>query len=168
MIYLKIFFGKMIDVTLGTLVTIYIVKNKKIWATIIGFIDVFIWLLVVNTALKTTNNNFLIALTYSFGYAFGTYLGSYISNIFNNDIVSVQIVTKNKNNIISDQIKKSKYSASMIECTGLHKSDKKYIIYAGINNKELNNFIKLIKKYDNNSFITISENKEIIGGFISK
>ena len=121
MIYILIFIGKIIDVTLGTLVTIYVVKNKRLLATIFGFIDVFIWLLVVNSALKNNNNDFLVALIYSFGYAFGTYLGSYISNFFNNDIISVQIVTKNNNNKLSNAIRKSKYSASMIECMGLQK-----------------------------------------------
>lgn len=168
MIYFKIFFGKMLDVTLNTLVTIYIVKDKKLLATIIGFIDVFIWLLVVNEALKTNNNNFVIALTYSLGYASGTYFGTIVSNKFNNDIVNVKVITKNINNKVSNSLRESKYSASMIECTGIHENDKNFIIYAGINNKKLNDFKRLIKENDSNAFIMISENKETIGGYISK
>lgn len=168
MLYFEIFFGKMLDVTLGTIVTIYIVKNKRKLATVIGFIDVFIWLLVVNTALKNSDNSLGIALTYSLGYASGTYIGSFITNYFNNDSINVQVITKNKNSLVSNSLKNSKYSASMIECTGLHKNDKRYIIYASINNKDLNNFKKLINDNDKEAFLTVSENKEIIGGFISK
>lgn len=164
MLYLKIFIGKMIDVTLATLVTIYVVKNKRLIAGIIGFFDVFIWLLVMNEALNNANNSFKIAFIYSLGYAFGTYFGSFVSNIINNDVINVQIVTKNDNNKVSDAIKNSKFSASMIECTGLHKNDKRFIIYAGIKYKDLNSFKKMITSIDHNSFLTISENKEIIGG----
>lgn len=166
MLYFKIFFGKMIDVTLSTLVTIYVVKNKRLLATIIGFIDVFIWLLVVNAALSNSVNSLNVAIIYSLGYAAGTYLGSLISNIINNDFVNVQIVTKNDNNIIKNRLKESKYSASMIECTGIHKEDKKYIIYATIKHKDLNNFKNMIRKLDNNAFLMISDSKEIIGGYI--
>lgn len=166
MFFIKIFLGKMIDVTLSTLVTIYVVKNKRLLATIIGFIDVFIWLLVVNAALNNSVNSLSIAIVYSLGYAAGTYLGSLISNVINNDIVNIQIVTKNDNNVITNKLKKSKYSASMIECIGIHKEDKKYIIYATIKHKDLNNFKNMIRRLDNNAFLMISDSKEIIGGYI--
>lgn len=166
MLYFKIFFGKFIDVTLGTLVTIYVVKNKRILATIIGFIDVFVWLLVVNAALNNTNNNFKIALIYSLGYAFGTYFGSFLSNYINNDIITVQVVTKDIDNIVSNKLKLSKFSASMIECTGIHKYDKKYIIYASIKHKDIKEFKKLITIADKNAFILILESKETIGGHV--
>ena len=166
MLYLKIFFGKMVDVTLSTLVTIYIVKNKRLLATIIGFIDVFIWLLVVNEALNNSVNSLSVALSYSLGYAFGTYSGSLLSNLINNDIVNVQIVTKNENNIITNKLKESKFSASMIECIGIHKEDKKFIIYATIKHKDLNNFKEMIRNLDNNAFLMVSDSKEIIGGYI--
>ena len=50
---IKIFCGRLIDVTLSTLQTMFLVKGKKGLATIFGFIDVFIWFLVVREALNT-------------------------------------------------------------------------------------------------------------------
>ena len=45
---IKIFCGRLIDVTLSTLQTMLLVKGKRNLATIIGFIDVFIWFIVVD------------------------------------------------------------------------------------------------------------------------
>lgn len=168
MLYFKIFFGKMVDVTLSTISTIYIVKNRRLIATIFGFIDVFIWLLVVNVALNAAKNSMSVALVYSIGYAFGTYLGSFFTCFFNKDSVCVQIVTKNENNKVSNALKNSSYSASLIECKGIHENDSSYMIYSYIKNKEVKNFKNLIIKNDKNAFISVIENKESLNGYFEK
>ena len=77
---IKIFCGRLIDVTLATMVTLYIVRNKRITAAIIGFIDVFIWFVVVREALVTDSTSLWIPFAYSGGYAAGALLGSLISS----------------------------------------------------------------------------------------
>lgn len=165
---LKIFFGRLVDVSLGTLVTIYVVKNKRNLATVIGFIDVFIWFVVVKEALNTNIESIWIALSYSLGYAAGTYVGSYLSQKFNNGTVSVQIITKDSKNYVSKIIKESGYTASIIECKGLYNNEPNYMIYAQIENKKLNNFKKLITNTDKNAFITVTESKEMLNGYLGK
>lgn len=165
---LKIFFGRLVDVSLGTLVTIYVVKNKRNLATVIGFIDVFIWFVVVKEALNTNIESIWIALSYSLGYAAGTYVGSYLSQKFNKGTVSVQIITKDSKNYVSKIIKESGYTASIIECKGLYNNEPNYMIYTQIENKKLNNFKKLITNTDNNAFITVTESKEMLNGYLGK
>ena len=43
---IKVFFGRIFDVSLGTIRTIMTVKGKKIYATTIGFFEVFILSLI--------------------------------------------------------------------------------------------------------------------------
>ena len=47
---IKVFLGRMVDVSLSTLQTMYLFKGKRNLATIVGFIDVLIWFLVVREA----------------------------------------------------------------------------------------------------------------------
>lgn len=165
---LKIFFGRLVDVSLGTLVTIYVVKNKRNLATVIGFIDVFIWFVVVKEALNTNIESIWIALSYSLGYAAGTYVGSGLSQLFNDGSVSMQIITKNLNNNVLKALKNSSYSASIIECKGIHKEDHNYMIYSQINNKKVRDFKKLILSVDKDAFITVTESKESLNGYFGK
>lgn len=165
---IKIFIGRLFDVSLGTLVTIYVVKNKRNLATIIGFIDVFIWFIVVREALNTEIDSIWVALSYSFGYAAGTYLGTLLSQIFSNGTASVQVITKNENNSVTDAIKKSDFSASIIKCTGIHKEDTNYMIYAQIDNKKIKLFKKIILDIDDNAFVTVTESKESLNGYFAK
>ena len=73
MLCIKVFFIRIIDVSLGTVRTIIIVKDKKLFASIIGFFEMLIWFLVAKEAINTNNNSILIAIFYSLGFATGTY-----------------------------------------------------------------------------------------------
>ena len=58
----KIFFVRIIDVSLGTIRTIMTVKNKRFIAAFIGFFEVLIWFLIVRKALDKNDSQILIAL----------------------------------------------------------------------------------------------------------
>ena len=96
MLCLKIFFFRIIDVSLGTFRTIVTVKGKNILAGIIGFFEVFIWFTIVEEALSKSNSIF-VALFYSLGFACGTIIGGYASNYFITTNITLQIITNNNN-----------------------------------------------------------------------
>ncbi len=165
---IKIFIGRLVDVTLSTLQTMYLVKGKRNLATIIGFVDVLIWFIVVREALNTDIQSMWIALAYAGGYAAGTFTGSGISKKVIKGTVSVQVITKNYKNKVIEALKNSNYSASVIECKGVHKEDTNFMIYAQIQNNKLSEFKKLIMEIDPNAFITVTESKEILNGYFGK
>lgn len=51
-----IFFGRIIDVTLGTLRIIFVSKGEKYKAPIIGFFEVFIWIVIISQILSRAND----------------------------------------------------------------------------------------------------------------
>ena len=59
----KIFFVRIIDVSLGTARTIIMVRGKGLIASIIGFFEVFVWFLIVREALNTTESGLFIAIS---------------------------------------------------------------------------------------------------------
>lgn len=73
---IKIFLVRIIDVSLGTARTIIMVKGKSLVASLIGFVEVFVWFVIAREALNTTESSLLIAFSYSLGFATGTYIGS--------------------------------------------------------------------------------------------
>jgi len=165
---LKVFFGRFIEVTLSTMNTIYIVKGKKLIATIIGFIDILIWFLIVKEALNTPEDSIWIALSYAGGYAFGTYFGSVFAVVFIKGTTQVHIVTKNIENKVTDAIKENGFGASIVPCYGLNSEEQSLMIYAQVDNKKLKNFKKLIKKIDPSAFVTITESKDNLNGFFGE
>ena len=164
----KIFCGRLVDVTLSTLQTMLLVKGKRNLATLIGFVDVFIWFLVVREALNTDIKSIWIALAYAGGYAAGTFTGSNLSKRVIKGTVGVQVITKNVKNKVIEAIKQSGFSATYVECKGIHEEDTSLLIGAQVNNKKLDEFKALVTSIDENAFITVTESKEILNGYFGK
>ena len=76
---LKIFIVRIVDVSLGTICTILTVRNKRKLAALLGFIEIFIWFVIVKEALNTDSTSIFIAISYAGGFATGTYIGSFLS-----------------------------------------------------------------------------------------
>lgn len=164
MLYLKIFLGKMIDVTLSTLSTMNIIKNKRFTAALIGSIDVLVWFIVVKEAITTKNNSIFIPICYAVGYGVGTILGVIISNCAINSVLTVLIITKNKN--ISKIIALNNYGGTIINTKGLKENEKNYMIISQISSKKLKKFKKIINDYDTSSLIVIIDSKNVLNAYL--
>ena len=162
---LKIFFVRIIDVSLGTVRTIMSVKNKDLIASLIGFIEITVWFLVVKEALNTNENSIFIVLSYAAGFSTGTYIGGKISSKYIKSYISVQVITKNKQ--LAEILRKEGYGVSEIDIKGKDKNQKTLLLIQ-INNKTLEMLKKIINENDKNAFIIINETKNIENGFIKK
>lgn len=159
---LNIFIVKIIEVSLNTIVTLLTVKNKKIIATILGFIDVIIWFLVVREAIAYSNSSMYVAFAFALGHAIGTYIGTFLSNKLINTKILMQVITDKKNNINS--IRTNGYAVSEVECIGKDNS-KKIMLFIEVDSKKLNELENIIRKIDNKAFITINETKYVVNGY---
>ena len=88
----KIFFARVLDVSLGTFRTLVTVKGNYKDASIIGFFEVLIWFLIVKEAINTDSSSILIGISYAFGFATGTYVGGIISAHFIKGNYTVQVI----------------------------------------------------------------------------
>lgn len=159
---IKIFFARILDVSIGTVRTVIMVKGKIYITTALAFIEVFIWFLIAREALVTDINSIFIPISYSLGYATGTFIGTYISNNFICGIIGVEIITtKNQLQLIST-IKKNGFAVSVLDLKG----NKNGLLLCQISNKKEQKLIEIVKKYDPNAFIIVNETKYVHNGFI--
>ena len=92
----KIFFARIVDVSLGTYKTLLTVRGKIILPTIVAFFEVIIWFFVAREALMINENSILIPISYASGYAVGGLIGSVISDKLINSVLEVKIYKFNK------------------------------------------------------------------------
>lgn len=163
---LKIFFVRIIDVSLGTIRTIMSVKEKTLLASIIGFIEVTIWFLVVKEALNTDSNSIFIVLSYAGGFATGTYIGGKISNKYIKGYISLYVITEQEKELTTN-LRKNGYGVSVINIKGKNENEKALLLIQ-INNNNLEIVKKIIKDTDTKAFIIANETKYIENGFIKK
>lgn len=160
MIYIIIFVLKVIESFTSTISTILIIDERRIMGSILSFIQVIIWFIIIKIALE--NNTILIALVYALGYSIGSYLASFITTKYSKKKLLVQVITSKEE--VFEVLKEKGYSGSIVNSSGLYGSEN-YIIYSFINNKRKKEIITIINNIDHNAFITINQNKELINGY---
>lgn len=162
---IKIFFARLIDVSLGTFRTINTVKGRDLIASLIGIVEITVWFLVVKEALNTTNNSFWIVFSYAMGFSVGTYIGGKVSKIFIKSNLEVQVILSSKDDKIIESIKKLGYGVTAIEVSGSEKE--RYMLYIQIRNKSLEKLKNAIRKLDSKAFIVVNETKYVENGYFA-
>ena len=163
---LKIFAARIIDVTLGTLRTVFFVKGKTIEPFIIAFFEVLIWYLVAKEALNTVGNTFYIAISYAGGYATGTFIGSYLSKRLIKGEVGVQVILEEGYDKLINKLHKKGYGVSIIELKNDYDGKYKDMLFIEVSTKNLKELTEMIKKYDKNAFMVVNETKLVHNGFV--
>lgn len=116
---LAIFFGRIADVTLGTIRINFIVRHKKIFAALIGFLEVTIFIFVVSRVIKDLDNNFYGIFAYGAGFAAGTIIGMFISEKLTMDYISINIISKEKSSEIEKLLRDEGFGATCYEAFGM-------------------------------------------------
>ena len=166
LICLKIYAARILDVSLGTLRTIFFVKGKTIEPFLIAFFEVLIWFLVAREALNTEGNIYLIAVSYAGGYATGTYIGTLLSKVLIKGVAGVQVVVSEPVDVIINKLREKDYSVSVIDLKDTYDGNPKDMLYIQVNNSKLKELTNIIKRYDKNAFIAVNETKYVSNGFI--
>ncbi|MBE6152118.1 MAG: DUF2179 domain-containing protein [Firmicutes bacterium] len=164
---LKIFFVRILDVSLGTVRTIISVKGQNLLASIIGFVEITIWFLVVKEAINTENTSLWIVFSYASGFSVGTYIGGLLSSKFIEGNLGVQIITGEHNYELIDILRKEGYGVTVIDVKGQNNSGK-YMLFIEINNKNFNHLKNIVKKHDSQAFIVVNETKYVQNGYLKK
>lgn len=163
---LKIFAARIIDVSLGTLRTVFVVKGKTLEPFVIAFFEVLIWFIVAREALNTEGNMVLIAISYAGGYATGTLLGSKLSKLLVKGVVGLQVVVKENSDKLINDLRRNGYAVSVIELKNDYEGQNKDMLYIGVNNNRLKEVTRLIKEHDKDAFIVVNETKLVQNGLI--
>ena len=159
---IKIFLVRIIDVSLGTIRTMFTVKGKKFISALIGFVEVLIWFLIVIEALQTDEKSIFVAISYALGYATGTYIGGFFSKILIKGKIIVQVFTENPDlvNVLRDM----GYAVTVINCMG-YNSESKYMLYIGVDKKKEKSLRKTIENNDHKAFIVENETNFVENGY---
>ncbi len=162
---LILFFGRIADVSLGTVKTVLTVKEKSGLAACVGFVEVFIWFLVVRDALNSDYPIAYLALAYALGYACGTFVGGKLAKALVPGHVTVEVITSNRSDVIPHRMREKGYPLTVINVNESEFGDPKYMIICDVDKKKVEKFKAKIKELDPNAFIIIRDTKAYAGGY---
>ncbi len=162
---LTIFFVRIVDVSLGTIRTIFIVKGNKVISALIAFVEALIWFLIVKEALNTLDGSIWIAFSYAAGFATGTYIGGLLSDLLIPGKVTLQVFATHRRKHIIQELRNNGYAVTSLEYDGIESSEKNYMLYINVDRKQEKKLIKLIRSLDRDTFFIVNEAKNVINGY---
>jgi uncharacterized protein YebE (UPF0316 family) len=149
-----IFLTRIVDVSLGTLRIIFINRNLKYWAAIIGFFEVLIWILVIRQVLQQLNSP-LCFVAYAAGFAAGNFVGIMIENRISIGKVIIRIITRKEAEELVAFLKSSGYGLTVVDAHGSTGPVK--VIFAIVERAEINTIVKGIREFNPNAFYSVED-----------
>lgn len=89
-------FAKILEISVQSLKTVLMVKGQRVYASLLGFLEVLIWGLVISAVITTLGNDMWLLLFYCVGYSTGLYLGSLLEEKLALGAVNLQIIANPK------------------------------------------------------------------------
>ena len=163
---IEIFLCRIFDVALGTIRTILTVRGKRLFSAVIGFVEVFIWFLVVRSALDTETAGIWVALAYAGGFAAGTYIGGVLADVVLKGLLNVQIITSSRSDELINAIRDAGFAVSVLNVNSSEFGDEKYMLVIEIKSGNRRKLESIVYKHDPRAFIMIRETKFIQNGFL--
>ena len=108
----------------------------------------------------------LLALFYAGGYAVGTYVGGLLAKKLIKGTATVQIVSSSRDDTLINAIRDAGFAISVVNVNPSQFGGEKYMIFAEIDTKRIDELRSLIYSIDSKAFITIQESKFVYNGFI--
>lgn len=166
MTYLFIFFARVCDVTLATMRTILVVQGRKVPAAVLGFFEIIIYVLALNTVMSNMDN-ILNVIAYGLGFAAGNYVGIAIEDRLALGTISTQIIVPIESRCdVLEALYDRGFGATSVAGHGYERESA--ILIAVINRRDYRKLNYIVKKIEPSSFITVNSVTKWTGGFFKK
>jgi uncharacterized protein YebE (UPF0316 family) len=159
---LLIFGLRLTDVPIGTLKTVLMVRGMRTWATLLGLLEVTVWLTAMGKVMGQLDNPWNIA-GYALGYSAGTWLGMWVENRLAFGSVEVHTISLNKSNEVAKSIRAAGYGVTQFQ--GFGESGPVCIVGTISERKHLDGLLKRIHDVDPNAFVTVDDTRKVLGGY---
>jgi len=151
---LLIFCARIMDVSIGTIRLIFISRGFKLYAPILGFVEVLVWLLAIQQIFNNLSNMWCY-LAYAGGFATGTYVGMVLEERLSVGKVLLQVITKRDAKPLLKKLKDNRFIFTSHGAQG-PKGNVRTILLV-IERTDLEEVITIIKKFHPNSFYSVQD-----------
>ena len=158
---LLIFLARICDVTIGTMRIVMVAKGQKFWAPVLGFFEVFIWIITMSKVMQNLDN-WLCYVGYAGGFATGNLVGLLLEEKLAMGIVKIQIITRKDASKLIDALKIAGYGITHHPAKG--GTENVSIIHTIVKRAEIQQVEEIIRNYNPKAFYSIEEVKFVNQG----
>ena len=149
-----IFFARICDVTIGTMRIIFVSRGMKMVAPVLGFFEVFIWIIAVGQIFQNLTNP-LNYFAYAAGFATGNYVGMLVEERLAMGLALIRVITQRDATNLIDYLRGAGYGVTVLDAQGKQGPGK--VIFSVIKRKNIKDVEKAIHEFNSKAFYSIED-----------
>lgn len=162
---LFIFFARVIDVTLGTIRMIFIIRGERLPAAAIGFVEILVYTVALSLVIGSLDNPVKL-LIFCTGFATGVLLGSEIEERLALGFRGIQVTIEAEEYGLVDELRSAGYPVTTWQANG--KTGPKLMLNIIVKRNTAKSVVDQIYERCPHAFIVLMEPKKFSGGYIKK
>ena len=168
-VYLFIFFGKILEVTIATIRNVLINRGERNKGALIAILEVIIWVVITGTVLNDFTEDILKVVFFCLAFAIGNYLGSLLEAKLALGLSTIQVICKDLDacEVLTETLRSNGIAVTLMDGEGKESAPRKIMIIH-LKRNQIKKTIALIRSITKDSVIAVSDLKVINGGFIKK
>ncbi len=160
---LLIFFMRIGDVSLATVRMLMIMRNAKVWAPLIGFFEVLIWLTAAGVAIQHLESLWHV-LGYAGGFAAGNFVGLLLEEKMALGFASVQIFAPSHGTALAEALRAFGHGVTQLEGKG--REGTVDLIMSIVRRKDLRTVNALVTDLAPDAFVSVESPTAIQHGWL--
>lgn len=166
-VYVFIFCGKVLEVTVSTLRIVLINRGIRLVGSLIAIIEVTLWVLIVSTVLASVQSDPLKIVVYAVAFGLGNFLGSLLDEALAFGLASIQVVVPDAAiaHELAAILRKKGFGITVMGAQGIDDQNR-YMLLLMIRRKSLKEALQTITGACNNAVITVTDVKAQKGGYL--
>lgn len=162
---LMIFAARICDVTIGTIRIILVARGQKVVAPILGFVEVFIWIVAIGQIMGNLDN-WVTYIFYAAGFATGNYVGMVVEEKIALGIVGLRLVTAKPAGELIVALKENGYGHTHMDANGA--TGPVNVLFITVGRKQLKDLVALINEFNQGAFYTVEDIRLVNKGVFQK
>ena len=151
---LMVFMARVVDVSLGTLRIVLVSQGKRATASILGFLEVFIWLVTISQILQHMAG-LTSYLAYAAGFAAGTYVGMTIERKLTERKLMIRVVAPGGAGPLVAELTSRDFRATRVSGQGARGPVE--IVFSIVNRSRLGEYLSIVKETKPEGFFTVED-----------
>ncbi|MFA7174033.1 MAG: DUF2179 domain-containing protein [Kiritimatiellia bacterium] len=153
--------GRIIDVSLGTLRIIFVSRGMKLFAAVLGFFEILIWLVAIGQIMQNLTHvgNYF---AYATGFAIGNYVGIILEEKLAIGKITVRIITNHDATELIAFLRKKKFLVTVVDAEG--STGAVNILFTAIWRSQLPVVKDYILRFNPQAFYTVEDIRYVSGG----
>jgi uncharacterized protein YebE (UPF0316 family) len=167
-VYLFIFFGKIIEVTISTLRIVLISRGERMVGSFAALFEITIWIMVTGTVLVNFQHDLIKVLVFAVAFATGNYFGSWLEEKLAFGLCSLHVIVQEIESIdnLVCCLRAENFGVTILNGRG--KDGDRKLLIVSLRRKRINQAIRIIEENSSNAFVTACDVKIAKGGYLKK